>query len=235
MGILLGVVFYAGFSGTFAVSASAINGEVIEDLGRAAEELHPPPLDLPHVEIPSSTQKDFGASDQAVITDLNGDKASGAATVGKAAADVGEDTGEQDKVKKCVAAGFRAIISEVLEAAEPPSVVEAVEDALTPCFDAFVPEGERVRELADYIAKATAEKVDEAYEDANEDPVVLGDWILSTAATVEQTAPEPTPEPTPTPTPPEPDGSGRGISPGVIVVIIVIVLGLIAVILSRRK
>jgi hypothetical protein len=215
LGLCLGVALYVGVIAALPNTASALDlpTPVIEDLGKSAEDFHPPPLHLPHVEVPTSVVA-FGTTDAGVVTALEVDETTEDTAVSKEAEDLSTDPEEQDKVKECAEKGLLAILE---EGGNDLTYEEAAEKGLAPCFDEFVPEGEQVEAVVEYFKKQEAEQSGKAYADAGENPVVLGNWLRTTAPTVHPVAaPESQPEPQPA------DNKG-GLSSGAIAAIVFVV------------
>lgn len=210
VGLCIGIVLFVGVIGVLPSAASAfeLSPKVVDDLLRAADDFHPRPLELPQVELPANVAK-FGAADAATAELLEEDQVAEDTTVDEEAEDVSPDEGDQARIKECAEKGLIAIIE---EGGKGLTYEEAAEKGLAHCFDEFVPEGEEVRALVDYFKKQEAEQSSKAYSDSHGEPVVLGNWLKSTAATFHPVA-------TPAP-PPIPPDSKSGVSPGLIVLII---------------
>lgn len=218
LGLCLAVALYVGAIATLPSTASALDvpTPVIEDLGKAADHFHPPSLHLPHVEVPAKVVT-FGATDATVIGALEADQASEDTAVSEEAERLSSDADEQDKVKECAEKGLLAILE---EGGKGLTYEEAAEKGLAPCFDEFIPEGEQVRAVVEYFKKQEAEQSSKAYTDAGETPVVLGNWLRTTAASVHPAEP-PQEESTTTTTTSVGEG---GLSSGAIVAIVALVV-----------
>lgn len=228
LGLCLGVVVYLGVIGALPskVSALELPSSVLKDLGDASEHFHPPPLRLPHVDVPPSVVSKFGATDAATIAALEADETGEGAIVSAEAKTLSTDEGEREGVRQCAEKGLLAILEEILEKGERLTFAEAAEKGLTPCFDEFVPQGEQARAVIEYFAKQEAEETGIAYTHAGNNPIVLGNWLRSTAASVHPTS-EPEPQP-PAPSGTEPSQTSSdtegGLSSGAIAAIVVIVV-----------
>jgi hypothetical protein len=165
--------------------------------------------------VPTNVAK-FGAADASIAGALELDQSAEVDTVGAEAEGVSADEAQQDKIRECAEKGLIAILE---EGGKGLTYEEAAEKGLTPCFDEFVPDGEQVRALVDYFKKQEAEQSSKAYTDSGEDPVVLGNWLRSTASSVRPA--EPVPATTTTPT--QPASNGGGLSSGAIAAIVAVV------------
>ena len=233
--LILAILACGALLGVAVSSASAFDAPEVESLGREIEGVHPPVIELPHIAVPSTIQGEFGTDDLRVTGALHQDETAVASAVTDAADKVtDEDTAGEDAIKKCLAAGLLAIISEVLEATEPVSIEEATRNSLNPCFDKLAPDNAKLAlELTDYFSKTSTEQADKAYTDSGANAVVFANWLRRTAATVEpHEAPGPEPDPEPEPTP---DPSKTGISTGGIIAITIIVLGIGAGIVRYKR
>lgn len=215
VGVCLGVALFVGSTAALPSTASALEvpPPVVDDLGRAAEHFHPPRLDLPHVEVPAKVVT-FGATDATVIADLEAAQAGEDAAVSEESENLSSDGDEQDAIKKCAGEGLLAILE---EGGKGLTYEEAAEKGLAPCFDKLVPGGEQLRALVEYFRKQEAEQSSKAYTDAGENPVVLGNWLRTTASSVHPS--EQPPEEPSTTTTPGPKTSG-GLSSGAIAAIV---------------
>lgn len=199
--------------------ASAFDAPQIEDLARAAQELHLPTVEVPHVVIPSAPVAGFGAATLTASQALTHDEAAfaaGAADTASKASD--ENTAAEDAIKKCLAAGLLELLDEIGRATEPVNAEEVIRSGMGPCFDKLAPENAQVAlKLTDYYTKYASKEATGAYADSGNNAVVLGNWLRQTAAKVEETQEAQVDPP--------PKSSSDKISTAGIVVILIIVLG----------
>jgi hypothetical protein len=235
LGLCLGVMLYLGAIAALPGTASALEvpTSVIDDLGKAAEDFHPPQLYFPRVDEPPKVAE-FGAADATTIEALEADQASENAVVSKKAEEFSSDGEERDRVEECAEKGLLAILE---EGGKGLTYEEAAEKGLAPCFDELVPEGEQVRTVLEYFRKQEAEQSSEAYADAGNNPTVLGNWLRSTAASVHPAAEPSQEQPSEPPGATTSSGGEHGVSAGVIAVIIVVVGGVLFLVYrgSQRK
>lgn len=235
---LLGTLACLALLSACGASAQALDVPAIETLGHEAETIHPQTLQLPHVTVASKPGSEFGTDDLRITGALDQDKTNLDASVTDAAekATDGDAAGE-DAIRKCMAAGMLAIISEVLEGSHP-SVEEALRTSMNPCFKKFAGhDAQRALALTEYFSKKATEQANQAYADSRENAVVFGNWVRRTAATIEGSgqASQSTTETTPQPGP-EPKKGGSSI--GGIVALVIVVVGIasgIAGFRIRRK